>query len=210
MSNDRTENPLPPDLDARVQSELRPAERLMWAGQPRPGRYTRQSLPFMLIGVPFTAFALFWMAGAGVMAFLAGNAAGDGGIFSLCFPLFGIPFVLVGLGMLSTPFWFARKAKRTCYAITDRRAILWEAGWWGRLDVRSYEPSALNRMVRTEYADGCGDLVFEEVVSHGRDDDGNRTTYTTRHGFLAIDGVRAVEDLLRKTLLPNAPKRTRG
>ena len=62
------------------------------------------------------------------------------GAFGVLFPLFGLPFVMVGVGMLSSPFWLRRRAKRTCYALTDRRAILWEAGWFGSVEVRSYGP----------------------------------------------------------------------
>jgi hypothetical protein len=142
------------------------------------------------------------MAAAGGIIFGGFGGANNGfaGLF-MCFPLFGLPFVLIGLAMFASPWWAARKARRTCYAITNRRAIIWDAGWWGRMEVRSYEPSGLGRIVRTEYADGCGDLVFEEIVSYGRDSDGDRTSRTIRHGFLAIENVREVEDLLRKTLL---------
>ena len=33
------------------------------------------------------------------------------------FPLFGIPIVLVGLGLLLSPFWAFHKATRTVYAV---------------------------------------------------------------------------------------------
>jgi hypothetical protein len=201
MSNDLSGNVLPPELEARVHSELRPGERLVWTGQPRPGRLMRQTIPLVIFAIPWTAFSLFWMFMAGGLFFV--NPGGGNGfeVVSVCFSLFGVPFVLIGFAMLASPWWAARKGKRTCYAITDRRAILWEAGWWSRLDVRSYEPGGLGRIVRTEYADGCGDLVFEEIVSYGRDSDGNRTSSTIRHGFMAVENVREVEDLLRKTLL---------
>ena len=42
-------------------------------------------------------------------------------LISICFPLFGLPFVLIGLGMLTAPHWAKRKALRTAYAVTDRR-----------------------------------------------------------------------------------------
>ena len=125
-------------------------------------------------GIPWTAFALFWMAGASGLLF-GGFGGGNGppgmGAFFICFPLFGIPFVLIGLGMLTSPFWAVRRAKRTCYALTDRRAILWEAGWFGRIEVRSYGPADLTRLRRVEYADGNGDLVFEEIITFDREFD---------------------------------------
>lgn len=199
------EGGLPDELEARVRSEMGDGERLLWVGQPRPGRFARQAIPIVLFGIPWTAFAVFWIAGASSFPFggFGGNGGpgGFGAILSF-FPLFGVPFVLIGLGMLSSPFWLRWQAKRTCYALTDRRAILWEAGKFGSVSVRSYGPEALDKTYRTEHADGCGDLVFEEVITVGRDSDGDRTTTTTRHGFMAIGNVREVERLLRRTLQP--------
>lgn len=203
------ETRLPLDLDARVRSELASGEQLLWVGQPRPGRMARSSIPIVLFGIPWTAFAVFWTVMASGIWFAAGpaqvnNAAGPGVFFSAvfaCFPLFGLPFVLVGLGMLSSPYWLYRQAKRTFYALTDQRAIIWEAGWWNSLEVRSYGPVELTRITRKEYADGSGDLVFEETIHFGRNTDGHRTTSTTRHGFIGIENVRKVEELLRKALL---------
>jgi hypothetical protein len=193
---------LPPDVDARVRAELRDGERLIWVGQPVPGRFARRALPFVLFGVPWTAFALFWMGMAAFMMFGAGGNNGGFG-FMACFPLFGLPFVLIGFGMLSSPYWMRLQAKRTCYALTDRRAIIWSASLFGSVEVRSYGPEALGKISRTEYPDGTGDLVLEEVVTVGRDSDGHGTTYRKRHGFLAIRNVRRVEELLRAALLPD-------
>jgi hypothetical protein len=190
---------LPEELEAQVRSELRDRERLLWVGQPRPGRLARQGMPVMLFGIPFTAFALFWIAAASGLLAAGGNGGAAPDAFQICFPLFGVPFVLIGLGMLSAPYWLGRSAKRTCYAVTDRRAILWRVGWSGAVEVRSYGPNELTRIRRIEYPDGVGDLVFEELITVGRDGD---RTGTTRHGFLAIDGVREVEELIRRALLP--------
>jgi hypothetical protein len=198
---------LPVALDVRVRAELRDGERLLWVGQPRPRRWARQAIPVVLFGIPWTAFAVFWMAVTSASLLVFGELSNIGGVFRgfwaffACFPLFGLLFVVIGLGMLSSPYWRWRQAKRTCYALTDRRVILWQAGMFGSVEVRSRGPEALGKVCRTEYADGCGDLVFEEVVSIGRDSDGDRTTSTTRHGFMAIRNAREVEELLRKALL---------
>ena len=200
---------LPAELEARVRSELGRGEQLLWVGQPRPGRFMRSAIPIVLFGIPWTAFAVFWMAAASGMlfgGFGGGGAKGPPGIGAVfaCFPLFGLPFVLIGFGMLSSPYWMRRKAKRTCYALTDSRAILWEPGWFGGVEVRSYGPAELTKIRRKEYSDGSGDLVFEESVSIGRDSDGDTTRSITRHGFMGIDDVRAVEQLLRQALLSHA------
>lgn len=199
---------LPPELDTRVRSELRDGEVLLWVGQPNPARFARQAIPLVLFGIPWTAFSVFWVAAASGMLF-GGFANGPGGgalgIFA-CFPLFGLPFVLIGIGMLTSPYWFRRQAKQTFYALTDRRAILWQASTFGSVNVRSYGPEALGKMNRTEHADGSGDLVFEEIVTFGRNSKGGTTSSTTRHGFLAIADVRRIEELLRKALRPEGDK----
>jgi hypothetical protein len=201
---------LPPELDSRVRAELRDGERLLWVGQPLPARYARAAWPMVLFGIPWTAFAVFWIVMAGGMGFFAANAgpggpgAGGAALFGCCFPLFGVPFVLIGIGMLTSPIWLRRQARRTCYALTDRRAIVWKAQSFGGVEVRSYGPDDLTRLVRTENADGTGDLVFEEFVRTTRryGNNGNRSTYRTRYGFLAIADVRRIEELLRRVLLP--------
>jgi len=194
---------LPPELDSRVRTELSSGERLLWVGQPQPGRSMRAAIPIVLFGLPWTAFAIFWMAGASGLL-LGGFGNGPPAAFRILFPLFGLPFVLIGLGMLSAPFWLRRRAKRTCYALTDRRAILWQAGWFGGIEVRSYGPEELTQIHRTQYADGSGSLVFEELVSFSRNSRGHVSRSTTRRGFMYIDNVRAVEELLRKALLSDA------
>ncbi len=197
---------LPDELDARVRSELDQGEQLLWVGQPQPRRFARATIPIVLFGIPWTAFAIFWTAMASGLARGGGPVpnAGPGALFSICFPLWGVPFILIGLGMLSSPFWAGRKAKRTCYALTDRRAILFEAGTFGSVVVRSYRPSGLTKMFRRENADGSGDLVFEEITQVRSTNNGGRTTSTQTRGFLGIDNVREIEELLRKALLSEA------
>ena len=195
---------LPAELDDRVRSELRDGERLLWVGQPRPAWFPRESLPVMLFGIPFTAFSIFWMVAATGILFGDTDGKGPTLAFRILFPLFGLPFVLIGLWMVLAPYWHRRKAKRSCYALTDRRAILWEAGSFRSVAVRTYGPDDLSKVYRVEYGNGRGDLVFEEIHRQRRSSKGRRWTSVTRHGFLDVDNVRGVEELLRKVLLPAA------
>ena len=185
---------LPPEADRLVRDELRPGEQLVWAGQPLPRLFGRQSIALVIFGIPWTAFAVFWVAAAGGIT----SHARNGNFLSLfsCFPLFGLPFVLVGLGMLSSPFWMRRKAMRTAYAVTNQRAIVFEGRAFGGIKVQSFMPDRLTSMTRTERADGSGDLVFEQFqqrVGSG--------TNTVRRGFFAVERVRDVENLILGTLL---------
>jgi hypothetical protein len=180
---------LPQQIRSLVESELQSGERITWLEQPIPGRMARMTWPIVLFGIPWTAFALFWTAGAAWATWKMDDAPG---LFS-AFPLFGLPFILIGFGMLSSPCWVRRKARRSAYVLTDRRAILLTAGWRGSVTVRSFEPERLTDLRRKQYADGSGDLVFAQDIR--RDSDGDR--HSANVGFLAIREVKAVEELVR-------------
>src|SRR4249920_574247 len=44
-----------------AMSQLDGGERLLWSGTPAPGAAARRALPAVLVGIPFTAFAAFWI-----------------------------------------------------------------------------------------------------------------------------------------------------
>lgn len=198
------ENTLPKETAALVSNEIRPGERTAWIGQPLAGRFARKGIPLVLFGIPWTAFAIFWVVGAA-----AGTshipAHGQGGGFAQVFrlfPLFGVPFVLIGFGMLSSPCWMLRKARRTAYVITDQRAIVLDAGAWRGVTIRSFDPEHLHDLRRVQNHDGTGDIVFERQWRS--DSEGGRQS--TDIGFLAIADVKRVEDTIR-TLIANAKNR---
>ena len=179
-------NNLPQDISRLVDAELRNGERVIWTGQPIPSRFALRGIPFVLFGIPWTAFALFWIAGAS--GFKLPDFSNGFGIF----PLFGLPFVFVGFGMLSSPYWMLRKARRTAYVITDQRAIVLAGGVFGSNTIRSFDPDRLKDIRRVQKADGSGDLIFERTWAS--DSDGGKQS--TDHGFLAISGVREVEAMI--------------
>lgn len=177
---------LPFKLQTLVQSELRPTERALWTGTPRPWRMARQSLPIALFAIPWTAFSIFWIAGAS--GFKMPDFSSPAGFF----PLFGLPFLLIGVGMLSSPWLAARKARRTAYVLTTDRAIIFEANLWGGMNIRSFGPEQLTDLRRVQNADGSGDLILERVFGHNHK--GRQTV--TDVGFLGIPDVRNVETMV--------------
>jgi hypothetical protein len=116
----------------------------------------------------------------------------SGGGWTWLFPLWGVPFILVGLCMLASPLWARRKAGRTLYVITDRRAIIFEGGWG--ITVRSFEPQGLTGLKRRQRSDGSGDLILDQKT--WRDSDGDPRTKDV--GFFGIEQVKEVEDMLRR------------
>jgi len=176
---------LPEHLRSIVEHELDDGEQLLWLDQPKPVKFMLQTLPIVLFGIPWTAFAIFWMWGAA-----QGTKEADApGPFKL-FPLFGLPFILIGLGMLSSPLWAMKNAKKTAYAITDRRAIIFGGGHG--INIRSFRPDQLREVHRTQKADGCGDIIFKEYKIH--DSEGHPRMKNI--GFIGISNVRDVEDII--------------
>lgn len=179
---------LPRDLRSQVELELQPGERVVWAGQPIPGRLARGSLGIVLFGIPWTAFSIFWVTMAA-----KGISKSNAGPIGWLFPLFGVPFILIGIGMLSSPYWARRNATRTAYVITDRRAIIFQARLRGGVSVRSFEPSVLKDLNRTQLTDGSGDLTFAQELQRGA----KGRYYYSNIGFQAVRDVKAVEEMVR-------------
>lgn len=144
---------IPPDLQQTINNELEPGEDVLWQDMPVRQYFTPASTASFLFAIPWTAFALFWMWGASGF----GEDTPDGP--ASFFFLFGLPFVLIGFGMLSAPLWAYWKSGKTAYVITGRRAITFEGG--RSMTVRSYPPDKLQNVYRKEKKDGTGDVVIE-------------------------------------------------
>lgn len=180
---------IPKDLRRRIDRELQPAERVRWMEQPVPRLFTAASIATFLFGIPWTSFAVFWMWGA------AGFEAPDlreGIQPQHLFALFGVPFVLIGLGMLSSPYWMWRAARNTVYLITDKRAIAIEGGH--STVIRSFYPDQLQNLYRREQRDGSGDVII--TTRHWKDNDGDR--HHEDIGFKNIRNPQEAQRLLQR------------
>ncbi len=179
--------PVSHKLQQLIDAELHPFERIAWSSAPRPARLARRTLPIVLFGIPWTAFAIFWIAGAS--GFKMPELSHGTGLF----PLFGVPFVLIGLGMLSSPYWAARKAASSAYVVTNERVIILESGVFGGVTIRSFLPHHLSEIRRVQLPDGSGDLILDtEVTTNGK---GSRST--TDIGFFGIPDVKSVETMVQ-------------
>lgn len=175
-------------LQMKTQNELEPGERLLWSGQPDPKRLSKKAILISLFGIPWTAFAIFWVVAAA--GFKLPDFSSLSGGFQSVFPLFGIPFVLIGLGMFAAPYWVYRSAKRTVYAITNRRALVISFG--RAKSVQSYFEQDVCDISRVERADGSGNIIFRTEETTDRK--GN--SRLNQIGFFGIPEVRRVERVL--------------
>ena len=182
-----------PDQDAMVRRELEPGEKLVWLGRPIARRIAVGWWPIAIFGLVFSGM------GALVVGMLATMAAemDDSTIIRLMAVLIGVTFVLGGLVITGLPFLVYRRATRTVYALTNRRAIIWDAGLGSNIHVRTFDADRLGSTSRRERSDGTGDLIFEETVAPVKGD----PRHVIRFGFFAINHVHEVQNLLRAHVL---------
>ncbi len=169
---------LPDEVQQRLNNELRSGERVAWSGQ-TSGAMASKASCFIVA---------FCYSVDGVCCLLDGHSRpGESVVCTL-----GLPFVLIGFAMLSSPAWIKKMARRSVYAVTDQRALTIKAGLFGSFTVKSYSPEQLQDIERTEYKDGSGDLIFHKYYT--RDSDGDRRL--NREGFEGIPQVKQVEALI--------------
>lgn len=170
---------------------LLPGECVQWAGQPRP-KSQRASFGIWLFAVPWTAFALFWesLALIPLTQSLKGVALGIPTGFGIVFPLFGVPFIVIGLAMLAAPFLAMHKASRTVHAVTDRRLLTVVTG--RATKVESAFIDRIGPVERVSGEDGWGTIRVQTMSRI--DSDGDRQT--ERLQWIGIPDVVIVERLI--------------
>ncbi len=168
---------LPPELSAAVQGELEQGETVRWCEQPVARYFTSVSTARFLFAIPGTIFLTFGV-------YIACNS-------SIVFTLFIVPFLIVELGLLTTPIWTHRKLKNTVYLITDRRAVIVEKG--RNIVVGSYPADRLIETTRRERRNGLGDVVFDPQ----KENDANNCDRTQTPGFFNVRNPKAVELMLK-------------
>lgn len=174
-----------------ITDTLLPGEQVRWAGRPRRAAQWR-AFAIWLFAVPWTAFALFWENTALLVFFAApdGQDAGFPPGFGIVFPLFGLPFVLVGLAMLASPFRSLSKASHTVHAVTDRRLLTVVTG--RTREVKSAFVDRIGPVERVSGKDGWGSIRVQTLSRI--DSDGDR--YTEQLAWIGIPDVAHVERLI--------------
>ncbi|MCP5396189.1 MAG: hypothetical protein H6918_05560 [Sphingomonadaceae bacterium] len=177
-------------LELALERELESGERVRWKGRGQPqGAMT--GFGMYLFAIPWTAFALFWTA----MAWSATGAMDEqAGFLSYAFPLFGLPFIAVGIFMLATPFLAMFKARKTLFAVTSQRLL--RITITGLLETESIPADRIGSMTRKESRDGSGSLSI--AIGVGRDSDGDKRTEDFTIGKVA--DVMGAENAVRRLL----------
>jgi hypothetical protein len=177
------------ELESSVRNELRDGEELWYAGMPSPEHSARRMWPLALFGVFFGGFAAFWIAGAASGLWFAKGGPTPPGVF-MFFPLFGLPFLAVGVGMMASPWWAARNARRTACCVTSQRAVQVQHG--GSVKVQSWAPREFDEISKVLHPDGTGTLTFASKLvrsSRGR-------SREVPQAFYGVPEPRACEEAL--------------
>ncbi len=195
----------------RVANELSRGEKLLWVGIP-----SRRIVLIRSLWSPVAGIFMLCVLGA-FMLFFTFTAMRTGGIGAMILPLLGIGcigFFVISSSLLA-PVWALFRQKRTCYALTNRRCIVWSCNWFGTVTMTSYNPMQLTNMWRRDmwlFGKGGGDVVFRTrtvtTITTGRHGGVSQRTYL--YGFLSVENVGDIERLIRETLLDRMMDRIVG
>jgi len=181
----------PGDAQLRAQSELQPGESLYWTGVADPARAAISALPAALFGIPFAGFALFWINAAFHGTHSMNRSSNSfTGAFSF-FPLFGVPFFLVGLGIILAPLWAYLRGRSTVYAVTNQRVMVISGG--STRSVKSCTPADIVSVDHVERADGSGDIIIRTNAL-------TRSNNSVSQGIVSLCGVPNVKEVARQVM----------
>lgn len=191
---------LPDDLLAQVKPELRPGERLVWAGRPvwvppLPIVNVYWAAGCLGLGYLLAAFflALFfgvaasWIEPLDVFKVLGSICAALAGFATICWTVGGISDLTERL-----------RVRREFYALTNMRALIWKPGdTRGSMQFFSHDRGHFDRIHREERSDGSGDLSFSHRLNHFN---------PGPKQFREISDVKRVEALARQFVILETPE----
>ena len=171
---------LKPDLRELLRSELEADDELLWIDCPDPVGAAKSRWAALLFGLFWTAFSIYCTIGMWNQ--------GDG------FSIFGMLFVFAGVIMMATPWLEMRRAKRTAFALTRRRALIIRPFfyWGAKLRVWSYDGSVLTRAAPFYWNGNRGSLHF---IRPSARPGGSRGPWFS---FRSIENLREVTSLVNE------------
>jgi hypothetical protein len=169
MNSDTT---IPRDLIECVHCDLKAGEQVVWMAQPTPHYVCRETTTHISGGISLLAFSLFWAWAVNSFQ-QALDMSEDYQSFYVTPLLVSLPFALIGIGLIASPWLHYRRTLRTVYAITNRRVIICNPDLLCSDPIRSYMPDELQHVCRKKKKAGSGD-VFLRYESYEYSNDGLR------------------------------------
>lgn len=141
-----------------LQSELLPGETLLWSGKPSRRVIFHQEdallIPFSLM---WGGFAIFWEIGASGR--FGSHSHASGNPMDWIFPLWGIPFVVMGQYLIWGRFLYtAWKKGRIVYGVTQKRVLILDTAWSRSINATYIDQIPV--IEKTIRGDGIGTLRF--------------------------------------------------
>jgi len=172
-------------------------DAVLWVGRPDARRIFRTTALIWLFGVPWTGFVLIWegIALAPLLSPWLISAQGlpkTVGAGSVFMALWGVPFLLVGLLIMSAPWWARSEAVNSAYVVTERYLMAVNASRSGTSTVEKTDISRIVTIVRTEWPSGFGVLK----ISRGRKRDSDGDLVSDEATWTGIPDVRRVEGII--------------
>lgn len=191
-------------IEEQFRNDLANGEYIVWAGQPVPKLINRSDIFLIPFSIIISGFAIFWE----IMALYAFRQTGSG--MGMIFPIFGIPFILIGLYLLFGRFIYRKlKYKRTFYALTNQRVMVLNTFFGKNLRTQLLNQiPALNKSVS---ANGIGSITFGDTLpvystlfeNTGVRPYGNRYRYGNTMGFFNIKDVDDVYRMINDQRKPS-------
>ena len=184
------------DLDVRdrdwVESVLQADEELLLVCKPQVRLWRWEY-------TPMTLFSIVWLGCVATISIFAlcksiDQLSEEPGILLLL--LFFVPFWVLGIGMLSTPWRMRALDRRTVYLLTSKRAVVLRPSDFRFLPTQKDYPLEHGMIKEVqEQGDGSGSLVFDYEVQHTKSGDNFLPV-----GFLHVPQLQRVKDILQSAL----------
>lgn len=166
----------------KVNQALQDGEKLLWTGQPDPGVMVRKQrltiIACLVMTLGLAPLALQMIFKHFEQDELVVKAVG---VAMILVPLFAIYCVI---------FWARVAASETVYAVTNKRALIFEPN-------KLVEFNVITSLDVTSAGAGRADLVFEQLQLKGRSG-----YYNKPMGFFGVSDGDKVEAILAKTFEP--------
>ena len=180
------------DFQLEIKPYLDVDESVLWCDKPvKKLAFSTADIFTTMFGVVWLSFSVFWI----ISAYTATEMA-EGG-FKL-FPLFGIPFVLVGLYLLIFRHFvsFIRR-KNMIYALTSKRVLVVHTG--SRQYVQEYRYENISNIQMKCNGEDIGSIFFftgEVRFNNGR-------SYSSTSGIFGIKDTKKVYKILSQCMEKN-------
>jgi len=210
--NYREDGEVPADLKEKILAEVNANEKVVWIAQPVQALIFRRSMGWLIGGGIAAVLGLLLTLGGLVGSKPAPSVPGRPappappqvtGILGS----FSMIIFVAGLGCaVGPPLCRWKMAQGTCYALTNRRALVYKQGLFSPTR-ESYAPNEVAGMRRADswLMDGGGDLIFRTVktisTTYNSRGGANSSITTTHYGFLAIAHVKEIDKLVRETII---------